>query len=461
MNEKKYDLIVIGAGPGGYPAAIRAAQTGARVALIEKQWVGGTCLHCGCIPTKTLIAGASLFRRMQQAAAMGICVEKISVDYPAMISRKNQVISSLEKGIRHLLKTHQIDLFQGRAQCSSPNQWGVTGEEGVCQIEAEKIIIATGSRSIMPTFIPHHEKIMDSQAFLELTELPESLLVLGGGYIGCEFACLAAALGVPVTLVEMLDDILLLLDRDVRSEIKRNMKKMGITLLTKTRLENIEITPEGNVQGIAGKNTVTATHLLVAVGRQANTDGLNLNAAGVETAENGTIKVDHFYRTTHPDIYAVGDVNGGVQLAHVATFQGISAAEHAFGGLKKHENNLIPGVIFTMPEAAIVGDSQAILSTETTSKILKTHYRTLGKAAAEGETNGFVKWVVETGSGRLLGAQAVGAHATELIAEATLAIQAELTADDVANTIHAHPTFSEAWMDAATAFAREEKNGSL
>lgn len=446
MDEVDFDVVVIGAGPGGYPAAIRAAQTGARVALIEKQWVGGTCLHCGCIPTKTLIAGAALYQQMKKAAELGICVEGMSIDYPAMVARKNGVVDGLQGGIRQLLKAHKVTLMEGEARFVSATEV-LVGEQLVA---GKNFVVATGSRSVMPGFIPTHPAIMDSRAFLEQETLPHSLLVLGGGYIGCEFACLAAALGVEVTLVEMQDDILLLLDRDVRSEIKRRMKReLDINILTKSRLDRVQIGSDGLVEASVGETTLAADQLLVAVGRQPNTEGLGLDVVGVEVDERGAIRVDAFGRTSQEHIYAVGDVNGGIQLAHAATHQGLRAADHACHLPLDVVDTLVPGVLFTLPEAAFVGVTERDVKAGSDVKKAKFFYRALGKASACGEQNGFVKWFAEASSGRLLGAQVVGAHATELIAEATLAIQAGLTAEDVAHTIHAHPTFSEAWVEAA------------
>ncbi len=446
MDENVFDVVVVGAGPGGYPSAIRAAQLGARVVLIEKQWVGGTCLHCGCIPTKTLIAGAALYQQMKKASELGIRVDDLSVDYQAMMARKDGVVDGLQGGIRQLLKANNVELVEGEARFVSATELLV----GDRMIVGKKIIVATGARSVMPSFIPQHSSIMDSRAFLEQGQLPRTLLVLGGGYIGCEFACLAAALGVEVTLVEMLDDVLLLLDRDVRSEIKRQMKaELGITILAKTRLESIQITADALVEARAGETLLAADQLLVAVGRQPNTEGLGLGVAGIDVDERGAIPVDEFGRSSLEHVYAVGDVNGGIQLAHAATHQGLRAADHACGQEVEKTEALVPGVLFTLPEAAFVGVTQSDVKAGLDVKKAKFFYRALGKASACGEQSGFVKWFAEVSSGRLVGAQVVGAYATELIAEATLAIQAGLTAEDVANTIHAHPTFSEAWVEAA------------
>lgn len=445
-----FDLAVIGAGPGGYPAAIRAAQTGARVALIEKQWLGGSCLNCGCIPTKTLLASAKRYRSILHAEQFGIHIDGASPDYARIQERKNQVVQQLRGGIEQLLKANQITVLPGTAAFSDPHTLSIENAGVSTPLTARNIILATGAESIVPAFLPRHPHVMDSRAFLDAPTLPKSLLVLGGGYIGCEMACLAAALGVQVTLVEMLEDILLLLDRDMRTEIRRSMKmELGIRILTGKPLEQITLQPDGSVQGLCGDETLSAERMLVAIGRKPVTAGLCLENAGITVDAKGFIPVNEYGRTAQEHMYAVGDVNGKTQLAHAATAQGICAAEHACGLNPAPFSTLIPGIIFTMPEAAIVGIGAA--KDDESLHTAKFYFRALGKALAEGEPEGFVKWIADAASGRLLGAQAVGAHATDLIAEAALAIQSGLTVGAVAATVHGHPTLSEIWMEAAHA----------
>ncbi len=448
-----FDVIVIGAGPGGYPAAIKAAQLGAKTAIIEREWLGGTCLNCGCIPTKTLIAGAEVYQKILHADTFGIKVGTPEIDYPAMKQRKDGVVQNLKNGIAALLKAHGVTIFEGEGSFRDAHTIAVKKADGATEeIIGKNIIIATGSTSTVPDFIPKHARIVESRAFLDQEELPKSLLVLGGGYIGCELACMAAGLGVKVTVVELLADVLMLLDKDVRQIVKRKMKKeLGMTLLTGDALENIQATDNG-VTATAGDTRLEADMLLVAIGRSPVTDGLNLEAAGVTVNEHGYVEVDEQSRTNVPNVYCIGDVSGRMQLAHAATSQAIYAAEHALRGEEKSEETVIPGVIFTSPEVALVG----LTETEAKERGMevaagKFYFRGLGKAMAANETEGFVKIIADKASDRILGAQCAGPHATDLISEMAVAIRNELTAKELGNTVHAHPTFAEIWMEAAHA----------
>lgn len=448
-----FDVIVIGAGPGGYPAAIKAAQMGARTALIEREWLGGTCLNCGCIPTKTLIAGAEAYQKILHADALGIKVGKPEIDYPAMKKRKDGVVETLRGGIASLLKAHGVTVFEGEGSFRNAHTVAVKSANGATkEITGKNIIVATGSTSTVPGFIPKHERIVESRAFLDLEKLPESLLVLGGGYIGCELACMAAGLGVKVTIVELLADVLMLLDKDVRQVVRKCMKDdLGITILTGDAMQEIKATDKG-VTASAGAHQLVADMLLVAIGRSPVTDGLNLPAAGIAVSERGYVAVDELSRTNVPGIYCIGDVSGRMQLAHAATSQAIYAVVHALTGEEKIEEVVIPGVIFTSPEVALVGLTEIEakkLGIET--HVGKFHFRGLGKALASNETEGFVKIIADKVSDRILGAQCAGPHATDLISEMVLAVREELTAEELGNTVHAHPTFAEVWMEAAHA----------
>jgi dihydrolipoamide dehydrogenase len=453
-----FDVVVIGAGPGGYPAAIRAAQLGASVAIVEKEQLGGTCLNWGCIPTKALIAAADTFARIKHAEALGITVKGASVDYAVMIGHKNKVVSQLQGGIKQLLTANGVKQFAGVASFKDRNTItiGGTGTASVAAepqtLSAKKVIIATGSTSVMPGFLPKHERVVESRSFLDLKRLPESMLVLGGGFIGCELACMAAMLGVKVTIVELLEDILLLLDPDVRREVRGHMEKsLGICVLTGKALEKVAANDQG-VTGNFGDEVLKADLLLSAIGRRPVTDGLNLANAGVKVTERGFIEADDCCRTNVATIFAIGDVTGKIQLAHYATAQGIAAAENAVSQKPHKHDTIVPNVIFTSPEVGTVGLSEADAKRQGRAvKTAKFRFAGLGKAQAVGETTGFVKWIADAATDRLLGAAAVGPHATELISEATTAIRAELTVRELGRTIHAHPTFSEAWMETAHA----------
>jgi dihydrolipoamide dehydrogenase len=442
-----FDVVVIGAGPGGYPAAIRAAQLGASVAIVEKEQLGGTCLNWGCIPTKTLIAAADMLVRIQHAAAFGITVQGVSADYAAMIGHKDKVVAQLRDGIKQLLAANGIK--QSASVASFQDRNTIALGDGT-RLGAGKVIIATGSTSAMPGFLPRHERVVESRGFLAINSLPRTLLVLGGGFIGCELACMAASLGARVTIVELLDDILLLLDPDVRREVRGRMEKnLGIRVLAGKPLEQIAAASSG-VRGHFGDEVLEADLLLCAVGRKPVTDGLNLENAGLKTNERGFIEADEYCRTRVPTLFAIGDVTGKIQLAHYATAQGIAAAENAVRQKPRRHDTIVPNVIFTSPEVGVVGLSEDDAKTQNRAvKTGKFRFAGLGKGLASGETTGFVKWIADAETDQLLGAAAVGPHATELIAEATTAIRAELTARELGRTIHAHPTFGEAWMEAA------------
>ncbi|MDP6525498.1 MAG: dihydrolipoyl dehydrogenase [Kiritimatiellia bacterium] len=452
---EKFDVAVIGAGPGGYPAAIRCAQLGKKVAIVEREFLGGTCLNVGCIPTKTLIASAELYQAISNASEMGLKVQGVEADYAAVTARKEQVVGQLTGGVRQLLKANKVTVLSGAAAFIDRKTLAITANDEASEkihIQADKVIIATGSTSAMPGFIPKDERIVDSRAFLDMTELPTSLTVLGGGYIGCELACMAASFGVKVTIVELLDDVLLLLDKDIRAAVKKHMtEKLGIELMTGEAMSEVAVNDKG-VAAKVGESTVESDILLVSVGRRPVTDGLELNNAGIEVNENGFIGVDDRNCTKVAGIYAIGDVNGIMMLAHAATSQGICAADDACGLRPDGNESIIPGVIFTSPEVALAGITEA----EAKEKGLdvttgKYYFRGLGKALASGEIEGFVKLITDSETDQLLGAQVVGPHATDLISEAVLAIRSELTAEELGQTIHAHPTFAEIWMEAAHA----------
>jgi dihydrolipoamide dehydrogenase len=450
---EKFDVAVIGGGPGGYPAAIRAAQLGASVALVEKERVGGTCLNWGCIPTKALIASAELCHRARHAAALGVRVGSVAPDYPAMWRRKNGVVEKLRGGVETLLKGNGVKVFEGTGSFAARDRVAVSGPAGHTLIEAKRTIVATGSESAVPGFIPASPRVVESRAFLDLQALPPSLIVLGGGVIGCEFACMAAQIGAKVTVVELLEDILIALDKDVRQTLRRHMEEaLGIRVLTGKPLEAIAAGKDG-VAGKFGDEPLQADMLLVSVGRKPVTRGLDSAKAGAPPTEKGFLAVDEYCRTRAATVYAIGDVTeGSTLLAHAATAQGLAAAENAVGRRPVKAERLVPACIYTSPEIGSVGLSEdKAKAAGRNVRIGKFPFAALGRALAADDANGFVKWVADADSDQLLGAHAVGAHATELIAEAALAVRSELTLDEVGRTVHCHPTFSEAWMEAAHA----------
>ena len=456
-----FDIVVIGAGPGGYPAAIRAAQRGASVAIIEKEQLGGTCLNWGCIPTKALIAASHVFASIKHAEAFGISVKGATVDYAAMIAHKNKAVGTLRNGVKQLLTANGVKQFAGTASFKTRDTIEIASQDGTTLIGTKKTIIATGSTSVMPGFLPKHARVVESRAFLDMDKLPETMIVLGGGFIGCELACMAAQLGVKVTIVELLEDILLLLDGDVRRTVRAHMEKeLGIRVLTGKAMENITADNKA-VRGKCGDGTVEAELLLSAIGRKPVTDGLKPENAGVKLNERGFITVDDFGRTNVAGIFAIGDVNGRIQLAHNATSQGIIAADNACGQKLRKYEAIVPNVIFTVPEVGTAGLSEDDARKQGREvKTGKFAFAGLGRAISVGETTGFVKWIADAKSDQLLGAAVVGPRATELVAEAATAIRAELTATELGRTIHAHPTFSEAWMEAAHALHGEAIHGS-
>ena len=451
----RFDVVVIGAGPGGYPAAIRAAQLGASTAIVEREQLGGTCLNWGCIPTKTLIASAERIWAARHGEAFGLKARDVGFDFSTMARRKDEVVATLNRGVGQLLKANGVKALQGTASFASLNRLAVrsaaNGES--TEIEADAVIVATGSASAMPGFLPRHDRVVESRKFLELTALPSSLLVLGGGVIGCEFACMAAQLGTQVTIVELLEDILLMLDADVRRELRRHMEReLGVRILTGKPLENIEAS-SGGVTGKSGDELLKAEMLLVSVGRKPVTDNLALDRAGIAVNDRGYIETDTVGRTSNPRVFAVGDVTAGSSLlAHAATAQGIAAAETIVLRTRKPAERLVPSCIFTAPEIGSVGLTEKQAGDAGRKiKVGKFGFAGLGKALAAGESNGFVKLIADAETDQLLGAHAVGPHATDLISEATVAIRAELTAAELGRTIHCHPTFAEAWMEAAHA----------
>lgn len=447
-RKEKFDIAVIGAGPGGYVAAIKASQTGKKVALIEKEYLGGTCLNVGCIPTKTLLAGAEVLHAVKHAAQFGITTGPIAIDYGKMKHRKDSVVETLRRSLGGLLQANQIQIFQGSAEFTSPTELKVIGKDNLF-IGADAIIIATGSEPLdIPAFPCDHKLIYNSTSILSMTELPQTLAVIGGGYIGCEFASLYAELGVKVTILEMLPSIVSLQGQAVADALSKAFAKKGIEIRTGVKVEKIEKTPCGLCIHMSN-GTLECDKALVSIGRKVVSNGINLAAAGVLTDDKGVIPTNDKMETNVPGIYAIGDVTGRFLLAHVASHQGIVAAINATGGEAHMHYDAVPAVIFTQPEISTVGMTlEQAQAAGYTAAVGKFPFQALGKAIAAMETDGFAQIITDKKTGQILGAQVVGHSAGSLIAEIAVAIANEITVEGLTDTIHAHPTLPEAVMEA-------------
>ena len=452
------DLIVIGSGPGGYVAAIRAAQLGMKVTVVEKDdRYGGTCLLRGCIPTKALLHTADLLDQVREAERFGVQVGEVSVDIGKAQQYKRGVVDKNAKGVQFLFKKNKIEGVRGYGRVVAPNAVEVSRGGESKTLEATHILIATGSvPRDLPFARPDGEKILNSDHILELERVPESLIVLGGGAVGCEFASIYTSFGSEVTLVEMLPRLLPIEDEEVSKELTRVFRKRKIRSLTSTKMASVETTGGGVtlVLEVEGKepHTLEAEMLLVAVGRAPVTDGLGLEALGVEL-DRGYVGVSEVMRTAVPSIYAIGDVVNTPWLAHVATAEGILAVEHMAGeSIRPINYDHVPSCTYCDPEVASVGlTEQEARDRGYDVATGKFPFTALGKAAILGKTSGFAKIVRETRYDELLGVHIIGAHATDLIAEACVALQLESTNEEILRTIHAHPTMSEAVAEAAHA----------
>ncbi|MCL6479705.1 MAG: dihydrolipoyl dehydrogenase [Peptococcaceae bacterium] len=448
-----YKVVVIGGGPGGYVAAVRAAQLGARVALVEKGNVGGTCLNRGCIPTKVLAAGASMIHTVRRAADFGVFAGEVTVDFSRLAERKDQVVGRLVQGVEYLIKKNKIDLIKGTARLAGKGRVAVEGPEGARELEAENIILATGTEpALIEAFGYDGERVFTSDQALNLKEVPERLAIIGGGVIGCEFACIFSALGAKVTVLEMMPAILPLMDKDVSRQMQSYLKRQGISVLTKVKIESVRKQDDAVAAVLEGGQEVAADRILISIGRVMNLKGLGLEKAGVSLGERGEVLVNDRMETSAPGIYAVGDITGCMQLAHVASAQGLVAAENIMGRDRLMDYRVVPSCIFTHPEAAGVGmTAQEAESSGIEFKSGKFSFIASGKAQAMGETEGFVKVLADAGTDRILGVHIVGPHATDLIAGAAVAMQMGATVRQLAETIHAHPTLAEAVVEAAEA----------
>ncbi len=465
----KRRIAIVGAGPGGYVAALRAAQLGAEVCLIEKEEVGGTCLNWGCIPSKVMKAAADLLTHLRQSDRFGIQVPaSATVDMVRLLERKTKIVTSQIKGIETLLERAYVDLIKGTATLVGMGQLMVTAPDGNRRtVEWDRLIVATGSRAMGIPGIPFDgDRILASDDVFKLNTVPVSLVIVGGGAIGCEFACMLAALGAEVTLVEALDRLLPMpsVDEDCSKILAREMKKQNIRVLLNQTVESIDrdggdlsVSVGSCSPGVADTRaqksaTVACEKMLVCIGRQADIADLGLETLGLDCDDRGWLTAGDRMETGVPGVYAIGDILGPakIMLAHVASAEGIVAAENAMGDHRVMRYDAIPNAVFTVPEVANVGLTQAQATQEgIPARADSVLFRVTGKAQAIGELAGQAKIVSHSDSGKVLGVHIIGPHATDLIAEGTLAVATGRSVQELASTIHAHPTLSEVIMETA------------
>ncbi len=457
MASKQYNVAVIGAGPGGYVAAIRAAQLGASVAIVEKQYMGGTCLNVGCIPSKAMLHVAETLYNTEMFEEMGIHLPKPpTFDMAKAMAFKDKVVKRMTSGVSSLMKANNIDVFDGLGTVDASRAVTVTKDGGASeQFSADKIILATGSVPLMPPFPGIDGKhVINSDTCWALTKKPESLICVGGGIIGFELACMFNALGTKVTVVEMLPNVLAPLDDEVRKLLVRTLSKRGIEIVTSAKVESIG--DEDKLKRVVastekGKQTFTSEYVLMAVSRSPNTSGLNkLMEQGLDN-ERGRVRVNEKMETNLPGIYAIGDLVHGAGLAHVASMEGEVASDNAMGHAASMDYNVVPNPIYTFPEVAFVGLTEAQAKEKyPEAKVERFPWAAVGKAVAMGETEGFTK-VITGKYGEILGAHIIGPDATNLISEFSVAMHGELTTDEIIETIHPHPTLSEGLREAVLA----------
>jgi dihydrolipoamide dehydrogenase len=449
-----YDVIIIGSGPGGYVAAIRASQLGLKTAIVERESLGGICLNWGCIPTKALLKSAQVFEYINHAAEYGIKTAPAEADFAAVIKRSRGVADGMSKGVQFLMKKNKIEVIMGTAKVKPGNKVEVRSADGSQkEITAPSIIVATGSRSKeLPNLKQDGKKIIGYRQAMNLPEQPKSMVVVGSGAIGVEFAYFYATMGTQVTIVEFLENIVPVEDEDVSKQLLRNFKKAGINVMTSSTVESVDTSGNGckvQVKTATGTQILEADIVLSAVGVVANLENIGLEETGIKT-EKGKIVVDEFYRTGVKGYYAIGDVVSGQALAHVASAEGIICVEKIAGhNPEPLDYNNIPGCTYCTPEIASVGYTEkAAKAAGYELKIGKFPFSASGKASAAGAKDGFVKMIYDAKYGELLGAHFIGANVTEMIAEIVVARKLETTGHEILKAIHPHPTMSEAIMEA-------------
>ncbi len=458
MAENSFDLVVVGTGPGGYVAAIRASQLGMKVAVVEKEHIGGICLNWGCIPTKALLKSAELYASIKSAKKFGVNVENVNFDFAAIIKRSRQIASRMSKGVEFLFKKNNIAKFMGTGKLLNAQSVGVFDESGqlVQQLGAKNILIATGAR---PRAIPgiefDGENVITSKEAMSLEKMPSSLVVIGAGAIGVEFAYFYRTLGCEVTLVEMLPSILPIEDHEISAQLERSFKKQKIKILTNTKVNEVKISGEGvevSVETSGETQKLSAEKALVAIGVQGNVENLGLEEVGVKT-ERSFISVDEFYRTNVDSVYAIGDVAGPPWLAHVASAEGIKAVEKMAGkDVAPINYEAIPGCTYCQPQVASIGlTEKTAMEKGYEIEIGRFPFVANGRSLAAGESEGMVKMIYDKKTKKLLGAHIIHAEATELIGELSVIKSLGIEGEHLINTIHAHPTLSETIMEAAAA----------
>jgi dihydrolipoamide dehydrogenase len=454
----RYDVVIIGAGPGGYVAAIRAAQLGLQTACVEgRDSLGGTCLNIGCIPSKALLQSSEKFAEARHALAEhGIKVGDVGLDLDAMMTRKDRVVTTLTRGVEFLFRKNKIDWLKGFGRVTAPGKVAVAGADGAeHEVEAGSVVIATGSESApLPRVSIDEHRILSSTGALALNHVPNRLVVIGGGYIGLELGSVWQRLGAKVTVVELLDRIVPNMDQELATALQRVLTRQGIEFKLGAKVTEVRETGEGvtiEIEGTA-RQSLYADAVLVAIGRRPCIKGLGLDTIGVERDAQGRVVVDEGFTTSVPGIYAIGDVIRGPMLAHKAMEEGVALAERLAGQKPSIDYNAIPAVVYTWPEVASVGNTeQELKAAGTPYRAGKFPFSATPRAHTNGDTEGFVKILADSATDRVLGVHIIGPDAGTMIAEATLAIEFGASAEDIARTCHAHPTLSEAMKEAALA----------
>jgi dihydrolipoamide dehydrogenase len=447
---EKYDIVFLGGGPAGYQGAIRAAQLGARVAVVEEKFVGGVCLNRGCIPTKAVRASAEVGRSMRRAKEYGFKPVEAVPDIAAIIARKQRVVRGLRGSIEQLFQARRIDLIEGRGAFVGPGKIEVWKAGDATRVEARKVVIATGSRPAGLPIIPKSPRVFLADEILDISYLPARLLVIGGGAVGVEMAAIFRELGSEVTLIEALDHILPYEDREMAANLLTILQRRKIKVLCGVTVESVAESGEGFSVRLSNGSEITPDTILQAVGRRFNTEGIGLEQLGMGM-EHGRIVVDEHLRTNVPEHYAAGDVIGGWLLAHVAFVEGICAAEHGLGMESKMDYGVVPRCVFSIPEYAAVGISEEEARAGHPVKVGRFPFKSLGMAQAVGELEGMVKIIAHAETDQILGAHIVGAHGADLVSEIALAMRARLPSRMIMDTIHTHPTLSEAVLEVAQA----------